>query len=128
MTSFTRASLRISASKWQKRGGKKNYLEACPWQRCHFAPFIVYVADFLCVKKEDMLKRISRRLVEKWNQTSSRKCGCIKSRVSITLVLSTHCFVRGSWVPTININVKIPNMSIPLDSTYYGKQYGGNMQ
>ena len=52
------------------------------------------------------LKRIVSRLSTKWRQPYSKTCGYVKSRVAITLVRATHCYLRGSWVPAHQISVQ----------------------
>ena len=84
------------------------YLEASLKQRWHFSPFVASVDGLLGVEAADTLKRIASRLVTKWNQPYSNICGYVKIRVAITLVRTTHRFIRGSWVTAHRISVQQP--------------------
>ena len=89
-----------------EKGKKKIYLEACLQQRWHFSPFFASVYGLLGVEAMATLKRIASRLATKWKQSYSKTCGYVKSRISITLVRATHCFIRGSRVPAHRISVQ----------------------
>ena len=56
----------------------------------------------------DTLKKVANRLASKWKQTYSKTCGYVKSRISITLVRSTHRCIRGSRVTAHKISVQRP--------------------
>ena len=73
-----------------ERGKKKMYLEACLQQCRHFSPFVASVDELLGVEATATLKRIASRLASKWKQPYLKTCGYVKSRISITLVRSTH--------------------------------------
>ena len=45
------------------------------------------------------LKRIASRLAQNLKELYSSTCGYAKSRVAITLVQATHCYIRGGVVP-----------------------------
>ena len=53
----------------------------------------------LGVEAEANLKRIVRRLTQKFKEPYSYTCGYVKSRVAITLVRATHRCIRGVRVP-----------------------------
>ena len=87
---------------------KRMYLDACLQQRRHFSPFVASVDGFMGVEATATLKRIASSLATKWRQPYSRMCGYVKSRIAITLVRSTHQFIRGSRVPAHRISVQRP--------------------
>ena len=88
---------------------KKNmYLEACLRQRRLFSPFVASVYGMLGVEATSTLIRIARCLASKWQQPYSSMYGYIKSRISITLVRSTHRCIRGSRVPVHKISFQRP--------------------
>ena len=51
---------------------KKNYLQAYLNERRHFMPFANSLVGLLRVKTEATLKRIARRLAQKWEELYSR--------------------------------------------------------
>ena len=61
---------------------------------------------FVLLEATATLKRIASRLATKWWQPYSKTCGYVKSRVAITLVLSTHCCLHGSRVTAHWIRVQ----------------------
>ena len=73
---------------------KKMYLEACLQQRQQFSPFVASVDKLMGVEAMATLKNIASRLATKWKQSYSKTCGYVKSRIAITLVRATHCFIR----------------------------------
>ena len=60
----------------------------------------------LGTEREVMLKRLNIRLATKWRQPYSQTCGYVLIRVDITMVRYTHRFIRGSWVPVIQIRMQ----------------------
>ena len=71
-------------------------------------PFVASVDGLLGVEATATLKRIASRLASKWKQPYSQTCGCVTSRVAITLVQATYQCIRGLRVPTHRISVQIP--------------------
>ena len=84
------------------------YLHACLQQGQHFSPFLASVYGLMDVEAEAILKGISSRLATKWHQPYLRTCRYVKSRISVTLVRSTHQCIRGSRFPAHQINVRHP--------------------
>ena len=82
------------------------YLEACLQQLRNFSPFVASVKGLLGVEKTDALKRVAIQLATKWRQPCSGTCGCVNSRVVITLVRATHQCIWGSRVPAHKISVQ----------------------
>ena len=73
----------------------RNYPDACLKQRRCFTPSVASVDNILGVEAEATIKRITRRLTTKWKDTYSCNYEYVKSRVSITLVRSTHRCIQG---------------------------------
>ena len=84
------------------------YLEACLQQRRHFSPFFASVDGLLWVETTETLKRLASRLATQWKEPYSKTCGYVKSRIAITLVRTTHRYIRGSQVTAHRINVQRP--------------------
>ena len=82
------------------------YLEACLQKLRHFYPFVALVDGLPGVEATATLKRLASRLATKWNQSYSKTCGYVKSRITITLVRATHRCIRGSQVPAPRISVQ----------------------
>ena len=91
-----------------EKGKKKMYLEACLQQRRQFSPFVTLVDGLQGVEATDTLKRIASRLATKWNQSYSKTCEYVKSRIAITLVRATHRCIQGSRVTAHRISVQQP--------------------
>ena len=84
------------------------YLESCLQQHRHFSPFIASVERLLGVEATASLKRIASFLASKWQQSYSKTCGYVKSKIAITFVRATHRCIRWSRVPAHKISVQIP--------------------
>ena len=91
-----------------ERENKPKYLDSCLQQRQHFSPSEELVYSLLGMETEATLKRLVSRLPTKWKQPYSRTCGYVQSRVAITLIRATHCCIRGSQMPAIQISVQRP--------------------
>ena len=91
-----------------EKSKKKIYLERCLQQCRHLSPFVASVDGLPGVESKATLKRISSRLASKWQQSYSKKCGYVKSRIAITLVQATHRCIRGSQVSAHKISVQRP--------------------
>ena len=90
-----------------ERGNKEMYLEACIQQRRHLSPFFASVVGILVVEAGTTLKRLASRLTKKWQQTYSKMCRYVESRIAITLVRATHQCIRGSRVTSHKISVQL---------------------
>ena len=91
-----------------KRGKNWMYLEECLKQRRHFSPFFALMDGMLGVESMATLKRLASCLATKWKQPYSKTCGYIKSRITISLVRATHCYILGSRVLAHRISVQRP--------------------
>lgn len=80
----------------------------CLNQLRHLSPFVISVDGLLSVEAAETLKFLSSRLTTKWKQQYSRTCGCVNSRVSITMAGETQRFIPVSWVIAYNISVQRP--------------------
>ena len=91
-----------------ERGKKRIFLETCLQHRRHFSPYVTSVDGLLGVEATANLKRIASRLAKKWRKTYLRTYEYFKSRISITLVRSTHWCIWRSRVPAHWISVHRP--------------------
>ena len=64
--------------------------------------------NFPGVKSEATLKFIDSRLAKKLKESYLCNCQYVKSRVTVTLVRSTHRCIRGGRVLATQISMKIP--------------------
>ena len=85
------------------------YLDAFLQQRRHFSSFVASVDRQLGVEATSTLNKIASRLATKWEQSYSKTCGYVKSRIAITLVHATHRCIQGSRVPAHRISVQRPH-------------------
>jgi hypothetical protein len=69
---------------------KQKYLASCTVQRKHFTPFVVSTDGLLGHKATELLKRLSLRLADKWQQPYSVVRGFVNARISIAIVRATH--------------------------------------
>ena len=91
-----------------KKSKKKMYLKRCLQQRRNFSPFVASVDGLLRVEVTTTLNRIASRLASKWQQSYSKTCVYVKSRIAITLVRATHRYITWSRVPAHKISVQRP--------------------
>ena len=71
-------------------GKKRMNLEGCLQQHRHFSPVVALVDELLRLEATETLKRLVSRLATKWRQPYSKRCRYAKSRITITLVRTTH--------------------------------------
>ena len=78
-----------------EKAKESKHKKACETTRRDFIPFIVSIDGCLGNAAEIFLKRISRKLAEKWQRAYSQVVGFIKARISIAILrASSHC-LRG---------------------------------
>jgi hypothetical protein len=65
---------------------KKKYLQSCLEQRKHFTPFAVSTDGLIGREAEELLKRLSLQLANKWERPYSVVRGLVSARMSITIV------------------------------------------
>ena len=91
-------------------GEEKKYLNTCLKQRRNFTSFVASVDADIGVESEVTLKGISSRLATKWKKPYSRTCGCMNSRVEVTLVRAAQHCIKGTRVTAYKIRVKCPQL------------------
>jgi hypothetical protein len=74
----------------QEREKKKKYLTACLEQRRHFTPFVVSTDGLIGHEAAELLKRLSLRLADKWEQPYSVVRGFVNAQMSIAIVRASH--------------------------------------
>ena len=78
-----------------EKAKESKHKKTCETTRRDFIPFIVSIDGCLGNAAEIFLKRISRKLAEKWQRAYSQVVGFIKARISIAILrASSHC-LRG---------------------------------
>lgn len=87
----------------QEREKKRKCLEPCLAQRRNFTPFAASVDGLLGKEAKTLCKRLASELSGKWKRPCSVACGCVKARISVTLIRATHLTLRGSRAPTRTI-------------------------
>ena len=87
-----------SVLKTAERSKKKKHLTDCQQQRRHFTPFVVSTDGMLGYEANSLIKRLAKALAEKWEQSYSRVCGWLKSRIGIAIARATHRYLRGSRI------------------------------
>ena len=89
----------LSVLKSLEKGKKRQYLRPCHAQRRHFAPFVVSTDGLLAPEAKAVLRRISVKLADKWQQPLSSVQGYVNGRLSIALARACHLCLRGSRIP-----------------------------
>ena len=51
------------------------------------------------LEANNLLRRIAKKLAEKWDLPYSQICGLVRARVSIAIARTTHLCLRGSRIP-----------------------------
>ena len=75
---------------------KKKYLEACLEQRRHFTPFAVSCEGMFGREASFFMKRLAKKLADKWNRPYSNTISLLKTRFAINLVRSKQRCIRGA--------------------------------
>jgi hypothetical protein len=83
---------------------KKKYLTACLKQRRHFTHFVVSTDGLIGREAAELLKRLSLRLTDKWEQPYSVVHGFVNAWMSIAIVRASHLCLRGSRIPVSQIS------------------------
>ncbi len=87
---------------------KRKYLKSCLEQRRHFTPFVVSTDGLIGKEAQTFLKKLSTLLAEKWEKPYSVVCGYVNAQMSIAIVRATHLCLRGSRIPTSQMNDRRP--------------------
>lgn len=96
-----------NALKKQEKEKKSKYLQHCLKQRRSFVPFVVSTDGMLGYEANNLIRRIAKRLAEKWDLPYSQICGMVRARVSIATARATHLCIRGSRVPASKISHRV---------------------
>ena len=102
-----------------EREKKRNYIDSCLQQRHQFSPFVISVNDLLETQANATLHCLSVRLSTNWWQPYSTTCGYVQNRSAITMVRSTHLYIRGSRMPEILISFQWPQWEDGADFHLY---------
>ena len=86
---------------------KKKYLGQCLTQRRHFTPFVVSCEGLPGKEADTFLKRLSKKLADKWRRPYSQVISFVKNRFSISLVRAKNRCIRGSRVSTGRISHRV---------------------
>ena len=93
--------------KKHERQKKAKYLQHCLKQRRSFVPFVVSTDGVLGFEANNLLRRIAKKLAEKWDLPYSQICGLVRARVSIAIARTTHLCLRGSRIPASKTSRRI---------------------
>ena len=85
---------------------------ACEATRRDFVPFIVSTDGCVGEQAEAFLKRLGRRLAEKWQRSYSQVMGFIRSRMAVTIL-------RASLVASVCVHAW-PKNKDPGHRVHYG--------
>jgi hypothetical protein len=83
----------------QERQQKKKYLQSCLEQRKHFTNFVLSTDGLIGREAEELLKRLSLRLANKWEWLYSVVSSFVSARMSSVIVCATHLSLQGLRVP-----------------------------
>ena len=86
---------------------KNKYLEPCLEQRRRFTPFVVSCEELLGKEADTFLKRLSKKLADKWRRPYSQTVSFVKTRFAISLVRAKNQCIRGSRIPTGRISHRV---------------------
>ena len=79
----------------QEKGKELKHKSACEATRRDFVPFIVSTDGCLGEAAKALLKRLSRRLAEKWQRAYSQVVGFVKARMSVAILRASSQCMRG---------------------------------
>jgi len=75
---------------------KRKYLAACLEQRRHFTPFVVSCEGLFGKEASFFMKRLGKKLADKWRRPYSSTISLLRTRFAINLVRSKHRCIRGA--------------------------------
>ena len=79
----------------QEKGKELKHKTACEATRRDFVPFIVSTDGCLGEAAQAFLRRLGRRLAEKWERAYSQVFGFIKARISLAILRASSQCLRG---------------------------------
>jgi hypothetical protein len=77
----------------------RKHKQACQERRADFVPFVVSTDGCMGEQAQKFLRRLGRRLAEKWGRAYSDVAGFIFSRMSIAIVRATSMCIRATRNP-----------------------------
>lgn len=87
---------------------KRKYLDACLEQRRHFTPFVVSCEGLFGKEADFFMKRLAKKLADKWKRPYSTTISLLRTRFAINLVRSKNRCIRGA-------RSSVTSMSFPID-------------
>ena len=84
-----------AALRTQERAKELKHKTACEATRRDFVPFIVSTDGCVGEQAEAFLKRLGRRLAEKWQRSYSQVMGFIRSRMAVAILRASSQCLRG---------------------------------
>ena len=82
-----------------ERGKNSKHKSACDDRRADFVPVVVTTDGCMGEQAQKSLKKLGRRLAEKWEKTYSEVVGVLFSRMSIVIMRATSMCIRASRDP-----------------------------
>ena len=79
----------------QEKAKEFKHKTACELTRRDFVPFIVSTDGCLVEAAQAFLRRLGRRLAEKWQRAYSQVFGFIKARMSVAILRASSQCLRG---------------------------------
>jgi len=79
----------------------KKHLQACQDRRADFVPFVVTTDGCIGEQGQKFLKRLGKRLAEKWGKAYSEVAGLLFSRMSIAIVRAVSMCIRATRNPIL---------------------------
>ena len=80
---------------------------ALPQAEKLFTPFVVSCEGLLGKEAGTFLKRLSKKLADKWRRPYSQAVSFVKTRFAISLVRAKNRCIRGSRIPTGRISHRV---------------------
>lgn len=77
----------------------RKHQQACQDRRADFVPFVVTTDGCIGSQAQKFLRRLGRRLAEKWGRAYSEVAGFLFARMSIAIVRATSMCIRSTRNP-----------------------------
>ena len=71
-------------------------MDACLEQRRYFIPFVVSCKRLFGKEASFFIKRLAKKLADKWNQPYSLTISLLRTRFAVNLVRSKHHCIHGT--------------------------------
>eukprot|EP00957_Ditylum_brightwellii_P093960 7154549-Ditylum_brightwellii.AAC.1 len=82
----------------QEKEKKAKYLQRCLDQRHHFSPFMMSVDGMLGKEAAMLLKKKSKKLVQKWECSPGLAANYVKTTMSLFIIHAIHHCLGGARV------------------------------